>query len=79
LRVQVILTTSSSRSRVPGQVTAIFVFVPVQVVLLSVELAVSARVYGLPTGMPGMVFSTSRSLRTSSEPVAEKPFGPVNA
>jgi hypothetical protein len=41
LRVHVSVTTSSSRSRVPGQLTLMFDFVPEHVVFLSVDAAVS--------------------------------------
>jgi hypothetical protein len=78
LRVHVSCTTFSSRSRVPGQLTVTFDWVPAQVVFLSVDAAVNASVYGPPTGIDGIVVSTSRSLRTSKVPEVEKPFGPVS-
>jgi hypothetical protein len=71
--------TFSSRSRVPGQLTVMFVLVPAQVVFPSVDFAFSVIVYGPPDGMEGIVVSTSRSWRTSKEPDFEYPLGPVSA
>jgi hypothetical protein len=78
LRVQVSFTTSSSRSRVPGHDTVMLVFVPVHVVLLSVDAELRVIVYGLPTGMPGIVNSVSRSALMSTVPDLLKPLGPVS-
>jgi hypothetical protein len=44
LRVQVMMTNRSSRSRVPGQLTARLLLLPVQVTLPSVDDAVSETV-----------------------------------
>jgi hypothetical protein len=78
LRWQVSLTTTASCSRLPGHVTSMAPLLPVQVTLPSVELALSDKVKGDPTGTFEMVPSSSRGLRTSIDPVVEKPFGPAS-